>query len=171
MTKEKKIGRDMVNDIAGYLKEAVSILKTYFTGRLKISLLMGIICYAVLYLLGIRLKGLISIIVAVANLLPYLGPALGMILSALIAVFQEPVLAVWVILLNLGLQLLDSLVFSPLILGKSLGLPPLIVLAVALIGGAFFSVWGVIFAVPVAALINLLLKRVVARAPAKEKQE
>ncbi len=126
MTKEKKIGRDMVNDIAGYLKEAVSILKTYFTGRLKISLLMGIICYAVLYLLGIRLKGLISIIVAVANLLPYLGPALGMILSALIAVFQEPVLAVWVILLNLGLQLLDSLVFSPLILGKSLGLPPLI---------------------------------------------
>ncbi|NLZ44546.1 MAG: AI-2E family transporter [Clostridia bacterium] len=171
MTKEKKIGRDMVNDIAGYLKEAVSILKTYFTGRLKISLLMGIICYAVLYLLGIRLKGLISIIVAVANLLPYLGPALGMILSALIAVFQEPVLAVWVILLNLGLQLLDSLVFSPFILGKSLGLPPLIVLAVALIGGAFFSVWGVIFAVPVAALINLLLKRVVARAPAKEKQE
>ncbi|NLY89659.1 MAG: AI-2E family transporter [Firmicutes bacterium] len=157
MTEKKKIGRDTVD----YIKEAIYILRTYFTGRLKISFLLGVICYILLHLMGIRFKGLISIIVAVANLLPYLGPVIGMILSALIVVFQEPVFAVWVILLNLGLQLLDSFVFSPVILGKSLGLPPIIVLAVALIGGAFFNVWGVIFAVPVAALINLLLKRVI----------
>jgi len=155
MTEKKRIGRD----IADYIKEAVYILQTYFTGRLKISFLLGVVCYIVLYLLGIRLKGLLSIIVAVANLLPYLGPVIGMILSALIVVFQEPILAVWVTLLNLGLQLLDSFVFSPVILGKSLGLPPLIVLAVALIGGAFFNIWGVVFAVPVAAIINLLLKK------------
>ena len=155
MTEKKRIGRD----IADYIKEAVYILQTYFTGRLKISFLLGVVCYIVLYLLEIRLKGLLSIIVAVANLLPYLGPVIGMILSALIVVFQEPILAVWVTLLNLGLQLLDSFVFSPVILGKSLGLPPLIVLAVALIGGAFFNIWGVVFAVPVAAIINLLLKK------------
>jgi|SRR5690554_6070234 predicted PurR-regulated permease PerM len=155
MTEKKRFGRD----IADYIKEAVYILQTYFTGRLKISFLLGVVCYIVLYLLGIRLKGLLSIIVAVANLLPYLGPVIGMILSALIVVFQEPILAVWVTLLNLGLQLLDSFVFSPVILGKSLGLPPLIVLAVALIGGAFFNIWGVVFAVPVAAIINLLLKK------------
>ncbi|HHU82462.1 MAG TPA: AI-2E family transporter [Firmicutes bacterium] len=155
MTEKKRFGRD----IADYIKEAVYILQTYFTGRLKISFLLGVVCYIVLYLLEIRLKGLLSIIVAVANLLPYLGPVIGMILSALIVVFQEPILAVWVTLLNLGLQLLDSFVFSPVILGKSLGLPPLIVLAVALIGGAFFNIWGVVFAVPVAAIINLLLKK------------
>ena len=159
MTEKKTVGRDTVD----YIKEAVYILKTYFTGRLKISFLLGVICYLALYLMGIRFKGLISIIFAVANLLPYLGPAIGMFFSALIVVFQEPVLAVWVILLNLGLQFLDSFVFSPVILGKNLGLSPFIVLAVALIGGAFFNVWGVIFAVPVAAIINLLLRSLLYR--------
>lgn len=155
MTEGKKTGQDTVD----YIKEAVYILKTYFFGRLKISLLLGVVCYIVLYLMGIRFKGLISLIIAVANLLPYLGPVVGMLLSALIVVFQDPLLAVWVILLNLGLQLLDSFAFSPVILGRSLELPPFIILAVVLIGGIFFNIWGVIFAVPVAAIINLLLKK------------
>lgn len=145
--------------LGDFIREAFSILAKYFMARLKISFLLGLICYIVLMILNIRLKGLISLIVGFANLLPYIGPIVSMAITAIIAAFQGPSYALLVVLVNAALQLLDSLVLSPLILGKRLGVPPMVVFAAAIIGSSVFGFWGVVFAVPAAAIIGLIYKK------------
>ena len=148
------------DNIISFIKESFAILVRYFTGRLKISLILGVVCYIVLWILDIRLKLLISFIVAAANLVPYIGPMAAMVISALIVIFQNPIYTLWVTVMSFGLQLLDSFVLSPLILGKSLGLPAIVVLVAIIVGGSVFSFWGIVFAVPVAAIISLLIRKI-----------
>ncbi len=145
---------------AGFIKESFNILFRYFGGRLKISLIIGIICYIVLWIMGVNLRLLISIIVALFNLVPYLGPMASMVITAVIVIFQDPALALWAIVLNFLLQLLDAWVLSPLILSKSLKVPPVVVIAAIIIGGSLFGILGLLFAVPAAAIIALLIRTI-----------
>jgi predicted PurR-regulated permease PerM len=147
----------------GMVREAFSILGKYFTGRLLISLILGVVCYIVLWILGIRLRLLISIIVALLNLVPYLGPIIAMAASALIVVFQKPIDALWVTVMNFTLQLVDALVLSPLILGRSLKVPGFVIVIAILVGGGLLGIWGIIFAVPVAAIILMIIRRIRSR--------
>lgn len=145
--------------LGDFIREAFSILGTYFIGRVKISFILGVICYVVLMAFDVRFKGLISIIVGITNLLPYIGPVVSMILTAAIAAFQGAAAVIWILLLNFGLQLLDSLLLSPMILGKSLAVPPMVIFTATLIGSSVFGFWGVLFAVPAAAILSLLVKK------------
>lgn len=148
---------------SGMIKEALAILGKYFTGRLLISLILGIVCYIVLWIMGLRLRLLISILVALLNLVPYLGPIIAMAASALIVVFQNPIAALWVTVMNFALQLVDSLVLSPLILGRSLKVPGIVVVVAVLAGGSVLGIWGLIFAVPAAAIVLMIIRRVRSR--------
>lgn len=144
---------------ADFIRESFLLLFKYFTARLKISLLIGVICYVVLWILGIRLRLLISIIVALSNLVPYIGPIAAMVITALIVVFQDPMFALWATVMNFGLSLVDAWVFSPMIIGKSLGVPPIVVVVAIIISGSLFGILGLAFAVPIAAIIALLLRK------------
>jgi len=144
----------------GFIKESFGILFKYFKARFFISLILGVICYVVLWILGVRLRLLISIIVAIFNLLPYIGPMAAMVVTAVIVVFQDPMFALWATIMNFGLQLLDAWVFSPLILGKSLGVPPIVVFVAIVVGGSLFGILGLVFAVPAAAIIALLIRTI-----------
>lgn len=148
---------------ARIIKDAFAILGKYFAGRVMISLLLGVICYGFLWLLGIKLRLLISILVAALNLVPYLGPIIAMAVSALIVVFQSPIGALWVTVMNFVLQLLDALVFSPLILARSLKVPGIVIIIAILIGGSVMGIWGLIFAVPAAAIVLMIIRRIRAR--------
>lgn len=145
---------------AGFVKESFQLLFKYFTARLKISLIIGVICYLVLWILGVHLRLLISIIVALLNLVPYIGPIASMVVTALIVVFQDPMFALWATIMNFGLSLLDAWVFSPIIIGKSLGVPPIVVIVAIIVGGSLFGILGLAFAVPASAIIALLLRTI-----------
>ena len=147
----------------GMIKEAFSILGKYFAGRLLISLILGVVCYIVLWIMGLRLRLLISILVAVLNLVPYLGPIIAMAAAALIVVFQNPIGALWVTVMNFALQLIDALVLSPLILGRSLKVPGIVIVVAILVGGSVLGIWGIIFAVPTAAIVLMIIRRIRSR--------
>ena len=87
MVRQKNIGAEIEN----FIRESFELLGRYFKGRLLISLIIGALCFIVLWIIGIRLKLLISIIVALTTLVPYIGPIVAMILTALIVVFQAPI--------------------------------------------------------------------------------
>jgi predicted PurR-regulated permease PerM len=145
--------------LGDFIRESFSILGTYFIGRVKISILLGILCYVILMPFDVRYKGMISVIVGFTNLLPYIGPIVSMTLTAIIAAFQGAAVVLWILLLNLGLQVLDSILLSPMILGKSLAIPPMVIFTATLIGSSVFGFWGVLFAVPAAAILSLLVKK------------
>lgn len=88
------------------------------------------------------------------ELVPYVGPFLGAVPPLLVALFQDPLTAVWVALFFVGLQQIEGHVASPLIFGKALRINPLFVIFALLFGAELFGIIGALVALPVAAVVR-----------------
>ena len=104
---------------------------------------------------------LISVIVTVTNVIPFFGPFIGAIPSAILILMVDPMKCLYFIIMILILQQLDGNVIGPKILGDKTGLSSIWVIIAILVGGSFFGILGMFFGVPVCAcfysLINFLL--------------
>jgi predicted PurR-regulated permease PerM len=119
------------------------------------SIIIGVVAYTVFYFLNINLSGLLGGIIGVSNMVPVIGPWLGLIIVSVIAVFQEPLFALYAALVALVLQLIEQFFLIPLIIGKALDLKPLMVVIAIIAGSFLLGFWGVIFAVPIAASVKI----------------
>jgi predicted PurR-regulated permease PerM len=88
------------------------------------------------------------------ELVPYVGPFLGAAPPLLVALFQDPLTAVWVALLFIGLQQIEGHVASPLIFGHALRINPLLIIFALLFGFELFGILGSLMALPVAAVVR-----------------
>lgn len=134
----------------------------YVGGQLLFSLIMGTTAGLFLYiygLLGIFPDGRTYAIafgafLGIMELIPYIGPVLGAIPPVLVALFTEPISAVWVGLLFVGIQQLEGHVVAPQIFGHTLRINPLIVIFGLLIGQQLYGVIGVLVALPILAVLR-----------------
>lgn len=149
----------MADSFIGVIGEIKQTFSNFLVGKLLDSLIIGILCFIGCLIMRIRYALLISLMVGVTNMIPYFGPFIGMIPSALITLFYSPFKALWVTIFIFLLQQFDGLYLGPKILGVQVGLKPFWIILSILIGGGFFGVWGMLFAVPVAAVIRTLLDR------------
>lgn len=131
----------------------------FFVGKIIDSIIIGILCLIGLWIMKVPYALLISLIVGVTNMIPYFGPFIGMIPAAVITLFDRPIKALWVVIFIFLLQQFDGLYLGPKILGIQVGMKPFWIITAILIGGGFFGVWGMLFAVPVAAVVKSLLDR------------
>ena len=115
-----------------------------------------ILCFAGMLLLRIPFAGAVSIFVAVTALIPIFGAWLGGGMGALLILLAEPVKAVWFVTFLLILQQLEGNLIYPRVVGKSVGLPGILVLMAVTIGGEAFGVLGMLFSVPVCAVLYSL---------------
>ncbi|TYP59894.1 AI-2E family transporter [Thermosediminibacter litoriperuensis] len=134
-----------------------STLGRYVRGQLTVSLIVGILTSLALYILGIDFALLIGILAGITNIIPYFGPIIGAIPAIAIALLKYPRKVPWVVIAFALIQQVESGIISPHIMGESLGLHPITVILSLLIGGTFFGVWGLILAVPVAALLKVVM--------------
>ena len=104
---------------------------------------------------------LISLIVGVTNVIPFFGPYIGAIPSALLILLADPMKCVQFVIFILILQQVDGNIIAPKILGQSTGLSPFWVLFSILIFGELFGVLGMIIGVPLFATIYYVVKRLV----------
>jgi predicted PurR-regulated permease PerM len=88
------------------------------------------------------------------ELVPYVGPVLGALPPVIVALVQDPLTALWVALLFVGLQQLEGHVVAPNVFGKALRLNPLLVILALLLGGEFYGVFGALIALPIAAILR-----------------
>jgi predicted PurR-regulated permease PerM len=88
------------------------------------------------------------------ELIPFVGPVLGAIPPVLVALFQDPLTAVWVVLLFVALQQLEGHIVAPQIFGHALRINPLLVIFALTVGGSIYGVVGALIALPVAAIIR-----------------
>jgi predicted PurR-regulated permease PerM len=88
------------------------------------------------------------------ELVPYIGPLLGATPPLLVALFQDPLTALWVALFFIALQQIEGHVASPLIFGHALRINPLLVIFALLFGGELFGFFGALIALPVAAVVR-----------------
>ena len=143
-------------DVEEDIKESFS---KFLIGKIIDSIIIGIMCFIGCWILKIRYSLLIGLIVGVTNVIPYFGPFVGGVISAFITLLYNPIKALWLIIFIFLLQQFDGLYLGPKILGIQVGLKPFWILTSIMVGGGFFGIWGMLFAVPVVAVIGNILKK------------
>ncbi|MBZ2175934.1 AI-2E family transporter [Schnuerera sp. xch1] len=147
---------DWIIELASDTNEAFS---KFLVGKLLDSLIIGVLCFIGCNILGIKYATLISIIVGITNMIPYFGPFIGMIPSVIITLFDRPLKALIVLIFIFILQQFDGWYLGPKILGGRVGVKPFWIMLSILIGGGFFGMWGMLFAVPITAVIKNILQK------------
>ena len=135
-----------------------SIFSGFVRGKLLDSLIIGVLCFIGCSLFHFPYTPLVSVFVGVTNVIPFFGPFLGAIPSALLILLDSPVQALYFIVFALALQQLDGNVIGPKILGDKTGLSSLGVITAILVGGTFFGVPGMFFGVPVCACLHCAIQ-------------
>lgn len=131
----------------------------FVSGQLTEAVIIGVLCFFGMLILRIPYAGAVSAFVAVTALVPIFGAWLGGGFGTFLILLAEPIKAMWFIIYLLILQQVEGNLIYPKVVGKSVGLPGLLVLVAVTIGGGAFGVWGMLFSVPVCAVLyNLYLE-------------
>jgi len=108
--------------------------------------------------LGVKYALTLALVAALFEIIPYIGPILAAIPAVILAFLQAPFLALLVILLYIVIQQLENYVIYPQVMKKTVGLNPVVIIIVMLMGAKLAGILGIILAVPVAAAVAEFLK-------------
>lgn len=145
------------------IRKVNSIFSGFVRGKLLDSLIIGILCLIGCTILGIPYAPLVSVVVGITNIIPFFGPFLGAVPSALLILLASPLKCLYFIIFIILLQQLDGNVIGPKILGGSTGISSFWVVVAILVGGGFGGVAGMFLGVPIFACIQSLVKWLVNR--------
>jgi len=139
------------------------VLASFFRGRLTICVLKGALITVGLWLCGVPYFAFLGMASGMLSLAPFVGPMLGFVLALLLAVARDGLLLG---LLEAGTvfglaELVEGYVLLPRILGNSLGLHPVVILASVFVGGAALGMFGFLIAVPITAALVIVTREMV----------
>ncbi len=143
--------------------EIESRLGLWVRGQLILMGSIGVATSIAYTLLGLPGAVLLGLIAALSEAIPIVGPLIGAVPAILVAATVSPELALIVGVIYLVLQVVEGSVLVPLVMRNTVGISPLLVFASLLIGGAVGGILGALFAVPVAASLEIILSRLQAR--------
>lgn len=138
-----------------------SVLIRSIMGQLLDSVIVGIICFIGMTILRMPYTVLISVIVGVTNIIPFFGPFIGAIPSALLILLVDPIKMIWFLVFILILQQVDGNFIGPRIQGESTGLSAFWVIFALLVGGGLFGFAGMIIYVPLFSVLYMLIRSLV----------
>lgn len=149
---------NMILQIGGKSNE---IFGGFIIGKIIDSLIIGVICFIGLSILNMPYTMLVSVIVGVTNVIPFFGPYIGAIPSAILILLADPLKGLYFIIFVIALQQFDGNVLGPKILGNSTGLSSFWVVFSILIAGGLFGIPGMLFGVPTFAVIYYIVNMLV----------
>ncbi len=133
----------------------------FLVGDILDSALVGLLTFIVMSIFQLPYAALIAVLVGVSNIVPFFGPYIGGIPSAIILFLVNPMDMVWFLIIIFCIQQLDGNVLKPKIIGNQVGISSFWVLFSVLVGGALFGIPGFILGTPIYAVIYTLVgKRV-----------
>lgn len=155
--------RSRADQIVSLAKECHDVLGAFVRGQLLVMLALGVIYSAGLMLVGLELGLLIGLMAGLAAIVPYMGFIIGIGAALVAGLFQfggdlYPMIGI-VVVFMVG-QALEGMVLTPLLVGDRIGLHPVAVIFAILAGGELFGFTGVLLALPLAAVIMVLVRHV-----------
>ena len=145
--------------VHGFLRIGSHVSYTFmhfFSGKTLDSILIGLLCFIGMTILKMPYITLISILIGVTNIIPFFGPIIGAVPSAMLILLSEPRKVIPFVIFILVLQQFDGNFLGPKILGDSLGLPMFWILFAITIGGGMFGFVGMVAFVPLFAAVYAL---------------
>lgn len=152
---------DKINVILDNVSYTDKIFMGFFSAKLIDSLIIGLICFAGMLLFRMPYALIIAVIVGVTNIIPYFGPFIGAVPSALLILLVAPQKCIPFIIFVFVLQQFDGNILGPKLMGNKTGLSSFWVLFSLLIFGGMFGVIGMIIGVPIFSIIYNFVGRII----------
>lgn len=129
----------------------------WLQGQLLLALIIGLAIYIGLSILNVKFALTLAIVAMVLELVPNVGPVLAAFPAVILAFLQAPALGLYVLFLYIGIQQAENHILVPLVIGKTVGLNPVVVVIALLAGAKLAGIIGLVLAVPAAAVIVEIL--------------
>ncbi len=139
--------------------DAHRVFSGFIIGRIIDSAIIGVLCFIGMSILQMPYVMLISVVVGVTNVIPYVGPFIGAIPSAIIILIESPITCLWFVVFILILQQFDGNILGPKIMGNALGVSPLWIIIGLLLFSAMFGAIGMFVGVPLIVVFTNLVNR------------
>lgn len=143
------------------LKDTGETLAAYIHGQVTVAIFVGTLSFIGYLIIDLPYALVMALVVAVTNIIPYLGPILGGAPAVLIALFDSPTKAILVVVVITIAQQIEGNVLSPLILGKKLDTHPATIIILLLVAGNIAGILGMILAVPTYAVVKTIVLNIV----------
>ncbi|NOY65787.1 MAG: AI-2E family transporter [Gammaproteobacteria bacterium] len=156
------IPRNIEAKVTRIAKESDDVLGAFMRGQMLVMLALAVIYSLGLWVVGLKLALLIGLIAGLVSFVPYLGFILGILMAGVAIILQTGQLidlAYVGIVFAIG-QVLESVVLTPALVGDRIGLHPVAVIFAVMAGGQLFGFVGVLLALPVAAVLAVILRHV-----------
>lgn len=142
------------------VKECDAVLSEFFRGQLLVMVAQGVIYSIGLWIVGLEFSLLIGMAAGLVSFVPYLGAIVGIIVASIAAFiqFQDMIHIIYVLIVFGVGQTLEGVVLSPLLIGDRIGLHPVAVIFAVMAGAQLFGFFGMLIALPAAAVIVVLLR-------------
>ena len=154
------VPRDHFDTVARLTKESDAVLGGFLRGQMLVMLILGVLYAVGLSAVGLNLGILIGVIAGLLTFVPYLGPAAIVVFGGTAALVQFgdwQHLAGVAVVFTVG-QIIESYWLTPKLVGDRIGLHPMAVIFAVMAGGSLFGFLGMLLALPVAAVVNVLLR-------------
>ena len=143
-------------NLLDFLLRCDTILVNFLASSLLDSLIIGSVNAIFMLICRMQYVGLVSVVVAVMNLIPNFGAAIGIVIGAFLLLLVNPLHALIFVCFGAVLQLSDAYILKPKLFSNSLGVSGLLILAASIVLGNLFGILGVLLAIPVAAILSFI---------------
>lgn len=140
------------------IEEMAGVVSSYIRGQILISAIIGFLVFCGMYFLQVEYPLVLGLLATLTEAIPIIGPIIGSIPALLLASLVSPVLVVKVAVFYILIHQIENNIIVPNIMGHTIDLHPTLIILSLLIGGQFYGISGMILAVPVAALLKVLLR-------------
>ncbi|WP_407668386.1 AI-2E family transporter [Oceanobacillus damuensis] len=144
-------------NIRSLLTKVDHVLSSFIQGQLIVSFAVGVLLLIGYLIIGLDYALALSLFGMLTNVIPYLGPFIAVTPALIIGVFQDPMNLIWVSIIMLTAQQIESNLISPNVMGQALNLHPLTIITVILAAGSIAGFIGILFAVPFYAVLRTII--------------
>jgi len=135
---------------------------SYIIAKFIDSLIYGTFCTIILVLLKSKYPVFVGIIVGVTNMIPFFGPIIGTIVAVFINLFFSFNKAIWVLVVMIVVQQLESAILEPHFVGKQVGVPPVLTILAVTLAGKYTGFIGMMLSVPIMGVVIIYVNRYIA---------
>ncbi|MEG0495801.1 MAG: AI-2E family transporter [Eubacterium sp.] len=158
------------NQVRKMFSDVDMVIGGFIRGQGLMSIIAGILTGVGAYFMGLPYAPIIGVVAGVTTMVPYFGPAVGMVVICVMALLSSPILMVYILIWMCVVQVICGNLLAPAIMSGNVGLHPVVIIFSIFFFGALFGGFGMILAVPMMGAIKVVLKYVVAGFASSKKE-
>lgn len=155
--------KEKAEKVINFVHFTADTFTKFVTGQLLEALIIGVLCFIGMLIFKMPYAAMISVLIGFTALIPVFGALFGTVIGAFLILLVDPVKAFWFIVFIIVLQQFEGNLIYPKVVGKSVGLPGILVLFSVSVGGGLFGIAGMLFSVPVCTVLFCVYKEFVAK--------